>query len=131
MAHLPNLDDNELLRLAHIELDPLTSTELERELLRRFEDNAAITAENEPLLQALADHEHGTDDPAELTKLLDEHAKVSEFVHAVAMLEVLSEFDFDNPAALKKVLERDAKFENVMNDLAEPLASLQALATTE
>lgn len=126
--NLRTLDDAELLRHAQIDFDPITGTELEAELLRRFEENAAVTADNEPLLKVC--EEHGFDSAVALDKALKALGDVPAET-AGALLETCSEFDIDDPATLKKALERNAKFEDLMNDLAEPLASLQALITTE
>lgn len=126
---LRTLTDDELLRHAQIDFDPLTSTELEAELMRRFEDNSAITAENEPLLKLLEDR--GICSESQLEQLFSQAKVVDDTPGAEALLDVLLEFDIDDPAALKKQLDRMAKFDEVMNDLAQPLATLQTLAPTE
>lgn len=127
MAHLRTLDDNELLRLAHTEFDALTSTDLEAELLRRFEEYGVTSAENEPLLKVLEDH--GIDSSIALEKTLGA-LKERDAESVSALLDVLGDFDIDEPAALKKALERNAKFEDLLNDLADPIASLHSLITT-
>lgn len=78
MAHLRTLTDDELLRLARAEFDPLTSTDLEAELLRRFEECCAANAEVEPLLKVLDDHD--IDAPAALEKALEFNAKFKELL---------------------------------------------------
>lgn len=128
MVSLRTLTDDELLRHAEVDFDPLTGTELEAELMRRFEDNAAIPAENEPLLKVLEDH--GIEEPAALIKALKALGDMP--VERVgSLLDVLLEFDIDDPVLLKKQLDRIAKFDEVMNDLAQPLATLQTLVLTE
>jgi hypothetical protein len=134
MAHLRTLSDDELLRLAHIVLDALTGTDLEAELLRRFEENGAVTAETEPLLKVLEDH--GIDSSIALDKTLGALDKTLGALKEYdadqvgALLDVLGEFDIDDPAALKKALERNAKFDDLLQDLADPIASLHSLITT-
>lgn len=127
--NLCTLTDDELMNRAHIEFDPITGTALEAELLRRFEENAAVTADNEPLLEVLA--KRGLEDPIALNKALETLSTFDEFPAAKELLDVLSDFDIDDPATLKKVLDRNAKFEDLKNDLADPLASLQELITSE
>lgn len=127
MAHLRTLSDDELLRLAHTEFDPLTGTDLEAELLRRFEEYGVTNAENEPLLKVLDDHD--IESPIALDKTL-RALKEQDADTVSALLDVLTEFDIDDPATLKKALERNAKFEGLLNDLADPIASLHSLITT-
>lgn len=62
-----HLTDDELLNLAQTTLDPLTCTDLERELLARFEYVA-------PLLNAL--NEFGYDDPEALKQDLQHLADI-------------------------------------------------------
>jgi hypothetical protein len=101
--NLRTLTDDELLRHAHNEFDPLTGTALEAELLRRFEEQGGKASAYE------APPVEDTDD----------------------MAEVLYDFGIDDPATLRKQLERIRKFDQAMQDLAEPLNTLQSLATTE
>lgn len=133
MVTLPRLTADELLRHAYNEHDPLTSTALEAEMLRSLEDLTSAAAENEPLLKMLDDRGLGA--PAALEAQLDKAAAVDERIKGIALLDLLLdlllEFDIDDPATLKKALERNVKFESVLNDLAQPLASLQALVTKE
>ncbi len=131
MAHLRTLDDNELLRLAHTEFDALTSTDLEAELLRRFEEYAPSS----PLLDVL--DEQDVTDPKRLEELLLDAHKVAEafaphndlslfdvldkfgindteaLFNALAMVEVLEEFDLDDPVTVPKTL-------NAYDDLVSP-----------
>ena len=123
---LITLTYDELLRWAHTQLDALTSTELEVELLRRFEEHAALAAEAEPLL-ALMD-EHSLADADELRKVIDKAAALDERLNGIGLLDVLREFDIDDPKTLKKLLQRDAQLHDVLDSLAQPMADLQALA---
>lgn len=143
---LRNLNDDELLRHAHTEFDPLVGTELEAELLRRFEDHAS---EGAPLLAVLTDlgYEDADDLRAALEAIGDWEAKdlkamlgalndadyedLDEVKAAIEMRDLATTFDIDEPDALKKVLERDKALGDLSNDLAAPLASLQKLITQE
>lgn len=131
MATLNNLSDEELLRLAHIDLDPLTSSELERELVRRFENLITELAYHEPIREQLDGFDLTKTKDIEACKAVFEFADHYALDQAKPLLDVLTEFDIDDPAILKKALDRNEKIENLMGDLAEPLASLQALITTE
>jgi hypothetical protein len=122
-VQLNRLTDDELLRRAYIAFGGLTRTNLEIELLRRLE----IASENEPLLKVL--ESHGLDDPAALDKHLAAAADLPSNVHE--LLDALAEHDIDDPEVLRKQLDRITKFDQAMQDLAEPLATLQTLATTE
>jgi hypothetical protein len=51
------LTDDELARRAYVELDPLTTTDLERELLTRFEKLAQELAEFSAMREVLEEHE--------------------------------------------------------------------------
>lgn len=121
MTCAPKTDD-ELLRRAYIELDALTSTDLELELLRRFEEYAPSSE----LLDVL--DEQDVADPKRLEQLLlDGHKVADDFAsyddlslfdvldkfgidntgalfNALAMVEALEEFDLDDPTAVRKTL---------------------------
>lgn len=126
--YLQMLTDEELLRVARIELNDLVSTELERELIRRLEQRADEALARAPLDKVLDDH--GIEKPEELQRALEALGNCDPKV-AGALLDVLTDLDIDDPDVLRAALKRDAKFTDLMNDLAAPLASLQALATTE
>lgn len=120
--NLRTLADDELMRHAYVELDPLTSTDLERELLRRFEEYAVSA----PLLEVL--DEQNVTDPKRLEELLLDaqtiavdfasHNDLSLFdvldkfwigdtealFNALALAEVLEDFDLDDPASVRKTL---------------------------
>lgn len=122
-AVLATLTNAEILRHAQVDFDPLTGTALEAELLQRFQKHADFIDQLGPepetaraLLSALKQHD--LEDPAQLKAQLQ-------------LLDVLTDFDIDDPAVLRKQLERIAKFDQAMQDLAEPLAALQTLAITE
>ena len=79
---LQTLTHNELLRHAHVQFDPLTGTELEAELLRRFEVLVDEEVAAQPLLDLL--REFDIDDPATLKKLLQRNAQLHDVLDSLA-----------------------------------------------
>lgn len=126
--NLRTLSDAEIVRMAHHDLDAITSTDLERELIRRLD--AAV-----PLLAALVDHGYDAERSSGLSSDLKNLSQIENDMPGISLDEivalqlVLSEFDIDDPAVLRKVLERDQKLSGVLDDLAKPLADLQSLTT--
>ena len=116
---LSALTHEELLRHAQADLDPLVSTAMECELLKRY---AELVAENE----APSDAEQRQ----ELEKLLNLSNEFSGW-DIRGLLELLSEHDLDNPEALRAVFERDAAMQGLLDDLADPIAKLRQLANPE
>lgn len=129
--NLRTLTDAELLRMARNDADPLFSTDLETELLRRLEDASAALRGYAPIVEYLEAFDLTKPKDVEACKDALEFASDGSLPQAKALLDVLAEFDIDDPATLKKALERNAKFDDLMDDLAAPLASLQALTTPE
>lgn len=56
--YLPALNDDELIRYADSTLDPLTSTDLERELLKRFVARLAEEDEEKSFATVLGDFDY-------------------------------------------------------------------------
>lgn len=127
---LSKLSDDELARHAYVSLDSLTSTALEREMLRRFEENSAVLAAYEPVRDYLDSFNWTKAHDVQNFKNVISFCEDNTVEHVKALIDVLAEFDIDNPAQLKKALERNAKFEGLLSDLAEPIASLHSLITT-
>lgn len=129
MSTLRHLTDDELLRYAHLELDPITSTDLERELIKRMEDGVATGALYEPVADRLDEYDFTkTKDVERLQAQLD--VDLDAYRRDQALLDVLSDADIDDPKVLKQRLDRLDKFDALMDDLVRPLATLQTLATT-
>lgn len=120
-----NLTNEELARHADLALDPITSTDLERELLKRFESFVDENEADKPLQMKLVDF--GIEDPNVLETALQLHA---DYPAGRALLDVLTDLDIDDPKALRSQLERLSKFDQVVQDLVEPITTLQSLATT-
>jgi len=113
---LQTLTDDELLRHAHNQLDPITGTELEAELVRRFEVLVDEEVAAQPLLDAL--DENGITKAEALLAVIDKAAALDERVNGIALLDLLCEFDIDDPAVLRNDLIRLAKFDQTADDLA-------------
>jgi uncharacterized protein YjgD (DUF1641 family) len=146
-AVLATLTNAEILRHAQVDFDPLTGTALEAELLQRFQKHADVidqlgldVDDEDDVRQAKAAvellSEEGSPEP-ETARALLAALKQHDIEDPAALkvqlqlLEALAEFDIDTPDALRKQLDRIAKFDQVMQDLAEPFATLQTLVTTE
>lgn len=138
---LQSLTDAELVRIAQAEIDDLTSTPLEVELLRRFDVLATRVDSLHSAVSAIEDLGYDldtTDDIERLKAALQavdlierecgfDIAKGPALERLKGLLDAALDHDLDNADALRAVLSRDAKFRSLMTDLAEPLASLQAL----
>lgn len=126
MPGFNHLSDAELLRVAHIEINTLISTGLERELIRRLEiavvENEAIA----PLMSVLMNH--GVDDGPTLDTQLGFH---DHYGQRGPLLDVLVEHSIDDPVALRAQLNRLEQFDLALEGLREPLHTLTTLATTE
>ena len=122
---LSRLTDEELLREA-ANADPLTTSDLQTELAKRF---GALIDEHDAMQSLLDDIAAPSDSTqrADVETALD---LVREFPHRdiSGLLGLLSEYDLDNPEALAKVLERDHDLQSLLDDLADPIAKLHGLA---
>jgi len=128
---MQHLTDRELLQRAWSERDPLTTTELETQLANRFEALLDELEGDHPVLALFEDAgiEHQTVEGVEQIKTALQ--LITDWPQAKSLLDVLNDFDLDNDEMLRERLVRLRKFDDVMQDLAEPLQSLTTLATTE
>ncbi|BCB27035.1 hypothetical protein SKTS_19210 [Sulfurimicrobium lacus] len=106
--YLSSLNDCELSLFADSTLDSLTSTELERELLKRFNQRLAQDDEDQPLVDALAQCGVEFDDLVEIIKTLDE-------------------FHVADVDSLKEKLTRADKFYAIANDSGDVFQRLTSL----
>ena len=128
---LSKLSDRELAHRAWLELDALTSTDLERELLTRFEAQMARDETKAAIDKVLDDFgldETKTADLERIERALNFEAEFDPATYR-PLLDLLAEFDIDSPEPLRRILERDTKVSDLVNDLAAPLARLQSLTT--
>jgi hypothetical protein len=132
------LTDCELARHADLAMDPLTTTDLERELLRRFSGQTDAAAEWAGIAEVFGDFNIDHTATADIEQVRDalqfqtDHGDLNKsLANARALLDVLADFDIDTPEALRKQLDRLSKFDQAMQDLADPITTLQSLVTTE
>lgn len=118
-----SMDDEHLLASARAEIDPLTSTALELELLDRFE--RLLDEVDGDLNEAVAEF----DFEAKHIKSLGD-ALIQSTENTVAILEVIGAAGFDDPELLKAELELAAKFRALANDAGDFFTRLNDLVTT-
>lgn len=123
---LSALTDAELARHAEISLDDLTSTEMERELIKRFHALIEESAGAMSVINALEDHGIDVDDAKALSDAVDYVNDCEPKVYR-PLIEVLTEFDIDDAKVLREALQRDKDIPDVLDDLTEPLARLAAI----
>lgn len=111
ISQMRNLTNDELLRFLESGDDPLTTTDLERELTRRLRDAQDELDELQAVRTAFDDN---VIDPADIKELL----------------EILSEFCVENPAALREKLERSDKFYDIAQEGGDIIERLNTLAKT-
>lgn len=126
------LTDSELVNHADLAMDPLTTTDLERELLRRFEVKVYTEISYAGITEVLDEFSVDYTETSGIEQVRDalqfqyEHDNLT---RVRALLDTLALFD--TPEALRKQLDRLSKFDQVMQDLADPITTLQTLVTTE
>ncbi|WP_369952288.1 hypothetical protein [Ralstonia syzygii] len=126
--YLPALDDETLLRHAQADLDPLTSTPLEIELLKRFEGLLNAQDETNPLLVVL--EEYGIDSPGQLENELG-LTKEYEDLDIRPLLDAVTDAGIDDAESLKERLARADEFDAIAKDAGDLFARLNTLATKE
>lgn len=130
---LSSLTDTELLRHARAQFDPLTSTEIEAELIKRMEDMTLFSETARKTLAGLDDiglDLNTTRDLELITRLVNLHNEFESW-DIRGLLEALGAQGLDNVEALGAVLERDASLQGLLDDLADPIAKLNRLANPE
>ena len=120
-----SMDDEHLLASARAEIDSLTSTALELELLERFERLLDEASENKPVADLLEEYEVGTDD---VKAVIESHP--ASLKDQAALLSLLNDQDIHEPDQLKELLERAAKFRALANDAGDFFTRLNDLLTT-
>lgn len=120
-----SMDDEHLLASARAEIDPLTSTALELELLERFERLLDEASEHKPVADLLEEYEVGTDD---VKAVIESHP--ASLKDQAALLSLLNDQDIHEPDQLKELLELAAKFRALANDAGDFFARLNDLLTT-
>jgi hypothetical protein len=120
-----SMDDEHLLASARAEIDPLTSTALELELLERFERLLDEASEHKPVADLLEEYEVGTDD---VKAVIESHP--ASLKDQAALLSLLNDQEIHEPDQLKELLELTAKFRALANDAGDFFTRLNDLLTT-
>ncbi|GAB3190724.1 hypothetical protein [Hydrogenophaga aquatica] len=110
-----SMDDEHLLASARAEIDPLTSTALELELLDRFERLLDEQHDNEGVRALSEEYELTADD---MRAVIESHPAS------------LKDQDIHEPDQLKAELELAAKFRALANDAGDFFTRLNDLVTT-
>lgn len=120
-----SMDDEYLLASARAEIDPLTSTALELELLDRFERLLDEASEYKPVVDLLEEHEVGTDD---VKAVIESHP--ASLKDKAALLALLNDMDIYEPDQLEALLDTSEKFRALANDAGDFFTRLNDLVTT-
>jgi hypothetical protein len=134
--YLKQLSDTELVRIASHEVNDLTSSALEIELLARLEpltgtDLRAVAEEHDAdatyisdLLSAIGDFEL---EPTQLRELLESHpSSVSEMA---ALLKALNDEDIHSLDQLKRLIAFHQEFQALASDAGDVFERLSTLTT--
>lgn len=119
------MDDARLLASARAEIDPLTSTALELELLDRFERLLDEASEHKPVADLLEEYEVGTDD---MRAVIDSHP--ASLKDQAALLSLLNDQEIHEPDQLKALLDTSDKFRALANDAGDVFTRLSELAAS-
>ena len=119
------MDDAHLLASARAEIDPLTSTALELELLDRFERLLDEASEHKPVADLLEEYEVGTDD---MRAVIDSHP--ASLKDQAALLSLLNDQEIHEPDQLKALLDTSDKFYDIASDAGDVFTRLSELAAS-
>lgn len=120
-----SMDDEHLLASARAEIDPLTSTALELELLDRFERLLDEASEHKPVADLLEEYEVATDD---VKAVIESHP--ASLKDQAALLSLLNDQDIHEPDQLKALLDTSDKFRTLASDAGDFFTRLNDLVTT-
>ena len=120
-----SMDDEHLLASARAEIDPLTSTALELELLDRFERLLDEASEHKPVADLLEEYEVATDD---VKAVIESHP--ASLKDQAALLSLLNDQDIHEPDQLKALLDTSDNFRALANDAGDFFTRLNDLVTT-
>lgn len=120
--YLPSMNDEELLRYASQNLNSLTSTDMERELIKRFD--ALLQSEDDyaPLVEIFNNHSFEVTD---LQLLAD--ALIVDSGNTAKLLAAIEKAGIDTPEELTKALDLAKDFERLALDNGEAINALNDL----
>lgn len=120
-----SMDDEHLLASARAEIDPLTSTALELELLDRFERLLDEQHDNEGVRALSEEYELTADD---MRAVIESHP--ASLKDQAALLSLLNDQDIHEPDQLKALLDTSDEFRALANDAGDFFTRLNDLVTT-
>lgn len=120
--NLSSVPTNELLRRAYAELDELTSTDLERELLRRLETAEAQMEEAEGFLALAAEYDLTAED---VRSIIEAHPGTAK--ELAELLALLDEHGVLFIGELKTLLTQADNFRSLANDAGDVFSRLHTL----
>jgi len=119
-ALMAKMDDDHLVAALHAEFDPIVATDVEIELLKRFE--ACI--KHSDITDLVEEHEINAEEVDALGKALSYGVGIADLTGCVAILE---EFSAIEPAALRAKLERADKFYDIAQEAGDAFSRLSEL----
>lgn len=122
---MKSMDAGHLVASARAEIDPLTSTPLELELLDRLETLLDEAQDNQPIADLLDEYEVSTDD---MKAVFESHP--ASLQDQAALLSLLNDQDIHEPDQLKELLEFAAKFRALASDAGDLFTRLNDLVST-
>ena len=122
---MKSMDADHLVASARAEIDPLTSTPLELELLDRLETLLDEAHDNQPIADLLDRYEVSTDD---MKAVIESHP--ASLKDQAALLSLLNDQDIHKPDQLKALLDTSDKFRALANDAGDFFTRLNDLVTT-
>lgn len=120
--NLSSVPTNELLRRAYAEIDLLTSTDLERELLRRLEASEENMREAEGFLALVHEYDLTSE---ETRSIIEAHPSSSKVL--AELLSMLSDRGITDADDLKALIKRVDDFRSLANDAGDLFSRLHTL----
>lgn len=120
--NLQTLDLETLLRRAYAEQNDLTTSDMERELLRRLETLCDSTVGLDDLLD-----EQGSDEIERKVRRFDELTEAWSATEIAELLDFLASQEITEVPQIKALFDRNDKFRSLANDLADTLPQLTTL----
>lgn len=117
---MASMGDQHLIAALRAEIDPLTSTSIEIELLNRFEK----VLQHSSIIDLVEEHEINDSEIAALGEALAIGVGIANLSATVALLD---EFSATEPGTLRDKLERADKFYNIAGDAGDVIARLNDL----
>lgn len=122
---MKSMDADHLVASARAEIDPLTSTPLELELLDRLETLLDEQHDTQPIADLLDEYEVSTDD---MEAVINSHP--ASLKDQAALLSLLNDQGIHEPDQLEELLDFAAKFRALASDAGDLFTRLNDLVST-